>query len=138
MANQEHLPILSQGVGQWNKWRSENVITPDLSCANLSGINLDRAHLSSANLTFVNLNAAKLVQANLNSANLSGANLSCANLSCANLSGANLSGARLLRAKLNAIRGCSGHTRPGERSTTAWQEGRSNTYTTRRGLRVAA
>src|SRR5215469_9286118 len=128
MANQEHLPILSQGVGQWNKWRSENVITPDLSCANLSGINLDRAHLSSANLTFVNLNAAKLVQANLN----------CANLSCANLSGANLSGARLLRAKLNAIRGCSGHTRPGERSTTAWQEGRSNTYTTRRGLRVAA
>ena len=33
MANEEHLKILKQGVEQWNKWRLENAIRPDLSRA---------------------------------------------------------------------------------------------------------
>ena len=70
MANEEHLKILKQGVEQWNKWRLENAIRPDLSGANLSG--------------------ADLIDANLSGAYLSGADLSDANLSGADLSGANL------------------------------------------------
>ena len=45
MANEEHLKILEQGIEQWNKWRLENAIRPDLS-----GANLKRADLSDANL----------------------------------------------------------------------------------------
>ena len=45
MANEEHLKILKQGVEQWNKWRLENAIKPDLSGANLSGANLSGANL---------------------------------------------------------------------------------------------
>jgi hypothetical protein len=82
MANEEHLKILRQGVEQWNKWREENAIRPDLGEADLSGADLSRA---------------KLVNANLSRANLSGANLDSAALSDANLSGANLSGKAKLR-----------------------------------------
>ena len=39
MANEEHLKILKQGVEQWNKWRLENAIRPDLGGADLSGAN---------------------------------------------------------------------------------------------------
>ena len=91
MANEEHLKILKQGVEQWNKWRLENAIRPDLSGANLTG-----ADLSGANLSDANLSGANLIGANLSGANLSGANLSGANLIGADLSGANLSGAKLL------------------------------------------
>ncbi len=31
MANEEHLKILKQGVEQWNKWRLEKAIKPDLA-----------------------------------------------------------------------------------------------------------
>ena len=40
MANEEHLKILKQGVEQWNKWRLENAIRPDLVDANLSSADL--------------------------------------------------------------------------------------------------
>jgi hypothetical protein len=109
MANEQHLKILKQGVEQWNKWRSENSIEPDLSYADVSG-----ASLSSANLSFANLSGAKLFKANLSFANLSGANLIEtdlieANLSFANLSGANLIGAILIEANLSKakLRGAS-------------------------------
>jgi hypothetical protein len=111
MANEEHLKILKQGVEQWNKWRLENAIRPDLRgaylrSANLSGANLFRANLfvanlSGANLSDANLSGANLSSANLSSANLSGANLSDANLSCANLSDARLQGANLTSADLS-------------------------------------
>ena len=71
MANEEHLKILKQGVEQWNKWRLENAIRPDLSGADLSGANLSGADLSGANLS-----GADLSGANLSGADLSGANLS--------------------------------------------------------------
>ena len=46
MANEEHLKILKQGVEQWNKWRLENAIRPDLSDADLKrGANLSGANL---------------------------------------------------------------------------------------------
>ena len=87
MANEEHLKILRQGVEQWNKWRLENAIKPDLSDADLILANLTAANLSGANLT--------------------GANLSYANLSDANLSGANLSGTdKLTQQQLDRVLTC--------------------------------
>jgi uncharacterized protein YjbI with pentapeptide repeats len=110
MANEEHLKILKQGVEQWNKWRLENAIGPDLGNTNLSGAFLNGADLSGAELTGVDLSDARLGHANLSGAHLnraylrraylSGANLSGANLSDANLSDANLSGANLSKAEL--------------------------------------
>lgn len=91
MANEEHLHILKQGVGTWNRWREENVeIRPDLNGANLS----------EANLTGANLDGAGFYRADLSKAELSGADLSGAYLKEANLVRANLSEAVLFRAKL--------------------------------------
>ena len=101
MANEEHLKILKQGVEQWNKWRLENAIKPDLSGANLIGANLLRAYLIDAYLSFADLSGANLSGANLSGANLIGANLNGANLNGAYLSGANLSGAYLSGANLS-------------------------------------
>jgi len=95
MANEEHLKILKQGVEQWNKWRLENAIRPDLGGADLSD-----ADLSSANLSSANLSDANLIDSNLYRANLRGADLRRADLSGANLHGANLSGADLTDADL--------------------------------------
>jgi hypothetical protein len=101
MPDEEHLKIFKQGVEQWNKWRLENAIKPDLSGANLIGANLLRAYLIDAYLSFADLIDANLIGANLNGADLSGAYLSGANLSSANLSFANLGGAYLSGAKLS-------------------------------------
>jgi len=100
MANEEHLKILKQGVEQWNKWRLENAIRPDLDGANLSGADLTRAKLYHADLSGANLTRAKLYHADLMAADLSGANLGDANLRGADLSGANLRGANLGGANL--------------------------------------
>jgi uncharacterized protein YjbI with pentapeptide repeats len=79
--------MLMNGVGDWNKWRDENLnIPPDLSGANLS----DEANLSGADLRGANLLGANLLRANLSEANLL----------CAILSEANLGGARLIHANL--------------------------------------
>ena len=49
MANQEHLAVLTQGVAEWNEWRSQYPeIRPDLSGANLSQVNLMGINLSGA------------------------------------------------------------------------------------------
>ena len=104
MANEEHLKILKQGVEQWNQWRLENTIWPDLRHADLSGANLSGANLVGVNLSGANLSGADLSGADLSdahlSADLSGADLSGADLSGAWLFSANLSGADLSRAKL--------------------------------------
>ena len=100
MADEEHLKILKQGVEQWNKWRLENAIKPDLGGANLIGANLLRAYLIDAYLSFADLSGANLIDANLSGANLIGTNLSGANLGGAYLSGANLIGAYLSGANL--------------------------------------
>ena len=106
MPDEEHLKILKQGVEQWNKWRLENAIRPDLSGSNLIGANLIgtdliAAYLSFADLTGANLSGVKLIDANLIGANLSGANLIGADLIGANLSSAYLSGANLSGAYLS-------------------------------------
>ena len=110
MANQEHLDILKQGVGVWNRWRIENPELPDLSGANLIGANLRGANLSGADLAGADLSGADLIEANLSAAilrgaklikaDLEGANLIKADLEGANLSGADLSGADLREADL--------------------------------------
>jgi uncharacterized protein YjbI with pentapeptide repeats len=100
MADEEHLKILKQGVEQWNKWRLENAIKPDLGGANLIGANLLRAYLIDAYLSFADLSGANLIDANLSGSNLIGTNLSGANLGGAYLSGANLIGAYLSGANL--------------------------------------
>jgi uncharacterized protein YjbI with pentapeptide repeats len=111
MADEEHLKILKQGVEQWNKWRLENHIRPDLSGADLSSADLSgadlsnadlrRANLSEANLSDTDLSRADLYAAKMVGANLSGAILGRTNLYDANLSGAILSDAELSRANLS-------------------------------------
>ena len=101
MLDEEHLKILKQGVEQWNKWRLESAIRPDLSGANLSGADLSSADLIDAYLSFADLSGANLSGANLSGANLIGANLSGTYLGGANLSGANLIGAYLIGANLS-------------------------------------
>ena len=111
MANEEHLKILKQGVEQWNKWRLENAIRPDLggahlSGAKLSGADLSGAYLRDANLRRADLSKAKLFDADLILAHLSGGNLRGADLSCAylieaHLIDAHLSGAKMLGANLS-------------------------------------
>jgi uncharacterized protein YjbI with pentapeptide repeats len=101
MANQEQLAILTQGVGQWNKWREENeTVKPDLKDAHLDGANLCGANLIDADLSGAELNNANLSDANLLKAKLIGAKLLRANLIGANLRNADLSKADLYDAKL--------------------------------------
>jgi hypothetical protein len=94
MANKEHIALLKQGVGVWNKWRQK---TPNIK-ADLTTASLPKADLTGADLSGADLSGAILIEANLTGANLTGANLywAClrgANLIDANLTGANLTGA---------------------------------------------
>ncbi|MFM6108738.1 MAG: pentapeptide repeat-containing protein [Sphaerospermopsis kisseleviana] len=71
MANPEHLAILKQGIGVWNKWIEENQdVIPDLSSADLCQANLRDADLRDANLRDANLRDANLCQATLSNADL--------------------------------------------------------------------
>jgi uncharacterized protein YjbI with pentapeptide repeats len=81
MANEEHLAILMQGVGAWNKWREHS---PFL-----------RAHLRGADLHRADLSGADLIRADLRGADLSWAHLREADLTGTHLGGADLSGADL-------------------------------------------
>ena len=101
MANHEHLALIRQGVDQWNSWRENNPVNPDLSGANLSEVYLFEARLERVNLRGANLSEACLIGADLSHADLSGANLNRAYLNEANLSGANLSEANLNYANLS-------------------------------------
>jgi len=101
MANREQQKILKRGVDAWNKWREKNpyegidLMTANLSGADLNGAYLRRANLVEANLAGANLSGANLFQANLAMANLRGANLHGANLSQTHLIGTDLDGAVL-------------------------------------------
>ena len=103
MANEEHLKILKRGVEQWNKWRLEDAIRPDLSGADLRGAYLGGADLRDAYLSGAKLFDAELFEANLSGADLSDAYLVGARLIGANLSGANLGGADLRGAYLIGV-----------------------------------
>jgi uncharacterized protein YjbI with pentapeptide repeats len=106
MANPEHLEILKQGTGAWNKWRDENKdVIPDLSHAeayglNLSGVDLHKANLKHAILSHSVLNGARLNNANLGGAHLYGAHLNHVNLDAARLIAANLVAAKFNHASL--------------------------------------
>src|SRR5437764_1132600 len=67
MLDEEHLKILMQGVEQWNRWRLENAIRPDLSGANLIGVNL-----TSADLTEADLSRTGLVETDFTNATITG------------------------------------------------------------------
>lgn len=76
MANQEHLTILRQRTGVWNRWREENPnIRPDLTAARLVDARLNGINLAGANLTEVNLSGANLENASFAQADLSDATL---------------------------------------------------------------
>jgi uncharacterized protein YjbI with pentapeptide repeats len=107
MADEEHIALLKQGMGVWNKWRDERSdIRPDLAEMSLSqedlrGANLSRADLGRVDLSRAALGWANLRRANLRRADLSGADLSQADLSQAVLGGADLGEAVLERANLS-------------------------------------
>jgi hypothetical protein len=100
MANPEHLKIIEQGTGVWNKWREENPITPNLADADLSEVDLIGANLIGANLIGANLSEADLIEADLSEANLTGADLTGVDLRGADLRGADLRRTGLRRANL--------------------------------------
>jgi len=60
MALSEHIEILRHGVENWNRWRKEAQVLPDLRGANLRGADLRGIHLQEANLQGANLRGADL------------------------------------------------------------------------------
>jgi len=111
MADPNHIRILEQGTGTWNKWREENPeVVPDLSNADLKSasiysFNLESAQLSGADLRgaslgFSNLQNATLLRANLQGASLFSTNFKGAWLSYSNLSGSDLRESNLEEAEL--------------------------------------
>ncbi|MGA3054364.1 MAG: toll/interleukin-1 receptor domain-containing protein [Candidatus Korobacteraceae bacterium] len=105
MANPEHLEILKQGVGEWNKWRDEHPdVVPDLREANLRGADLSAAYFAKADLRQADLNEAKLGEAILRQALLFKADLQGAEFRWADLGGALLWGANLRGAYLRETR----------------------------------
>ena len=107
MANKQHLHLIRQGIGSWNKWRRDNPAeTPDLSDVNLCLTDLSRMNFSRANLWEANLSKARcrgsdFREANLCFADMGGSDLSGADLSRADLTDADLSGANLRNADLS-------------------------------------
>ncbi|MFO7656793.1 MAG: M56 family metallopeptidase [Bacteroidales bacterium] len=110
--NDEHLNLIKQGPGVWNKWRSEHPDKmPDLRGAMLSDANLtsvdfryallDNANLGEAYLDWANLENASLRYAILKEASLNGAKFQGADLTGADLKEVNLSGQNLRRVFFN-------------------------------------
>ena len=73
--NKKHYDLLIKSVAEFNEWRAESWIIPNLQGADLEGANLRGANLSRANLYGADLIGADLTGANLEGANLEGANL---------------------------------------------------------------
>lgn len=94
MADEEHLALLRQGTGTWNRWRKEHPeIQPDLCSTKALKVNLNNFDLSNFDLSGTLLIAAELNGTNFGGANLSGAGLARAKLCGANFTKANLSNA---------------------------------------------
>src|SRR5271166_3062748 len=109
MANPEHLAILQQGVGEWNKWRFDHPnVKPDFKDADLNEADLSEADLRGANLFWADLRWANLFWADLHEADL-GAKLTDANLRRADLGGADLGGAHLIGADLTGANFTEAH-----------------------------
>jgi uncharacterized protein YjbI with pentapeptide repeats len=106
MASKEHLEVLLQEVGVWNRWRSEQpeTLQLDFSRADLIDANLSRADLRKADLSWVKFSRANLREADLRKARLIGASLTDADLGKADLSGAKLAGAILSGAHLRGAK----------------------------------
>jgi uncharacterized protein YjbI with pentapeptide repeats len=96
MANQDHLKILNQGVGVWNRWRDRNIpkVYRDMP--------FDAALFRRAARRGFDLTGVKLID--LQNADLRGMNLSQVNLSRTDLTGADLTGADLRWAFLDHAR----------------------------------
>lgn len=108
MADPKHLEILRRGMEEWNIWRNNNHVIPDLQSADLDGarlegMNLSYAYLSGASLKGARLSHALLFSAQLDRAELEGADLRSANLSEATLRKAELAGANLNGAELTYV-----------------------------------
>ena len=102
MPNQEQLAILLEAPGTWNHWRdAHSTARIDLVTADLTGANLFEANLSGADLTKATLAGADLRKAKLQRTTLSAADLTKANFRKAYLSGADLRGATLKEAVLH-------------------------------------
>jgi hypothetical protein len=87
MFDDSHGKVLLEGVGHWNRWRSEHPgVTPELEGAKLPGRNLRGADLRGARLSHADLNGADLNTADLRGADLRGADLRNADLGGALLS----------------------------------------------------
>jgi len=91
------LPILNQGVAEWNRWREEH---PDVKLI-LEELNLSKMNLAGVNFKDADLNDANLTRTNLSGGNLNGVRLRGATLKETNLSAAELNGAVFLGANLN-------------------------------------
>ncbi|MBN2613791.1 MAG: pentapeptide repeat-containing protein [Bacteroidales bacterium] len=97
--NDEHIILLKQGPGVWNKWRSEH---PD-EVPDLRSVVLPEANLTSADLRFALLDNANLSEATLDWANLESASMRYTILKEASLNGAKLAGADLTGADLKEV-----------------------------------
>jgi uncharacterized protein YjbI with pentapeptide repeats len=96
MANADHLRIIKQGPGIWNRWRNENPgIEPDLARADLSRLELNEVDLNETDLRKTILQNTTFRGATLIKADLRGSNLQRSSFNLANLSEANLSEAVL-------------------------------------------
>jgi hypothetical protein len=101
MACAEHLAILKKSVEEWNKWRGEDAVRPDLRDADLSEAFLRGARFSEADLRGGNFRRARLAGADFRAAQLGGADLREADLNGADLGRADLRGADVRGAHLS-------------------------------------
>lgn len=90
MANPEHLAKLEEPSKEWNQWRTNSSVVPDLSEADLRGKNLVGKNLRNADLKCADLGATFLGDADLTNADLRGADLRGSTLNQTILSGASL------------------------------------------------
>jgi uncharacterized protein YjbI with pentapeptide repeats len=73
VASQEHLEILSRGVGAWNDWRAGNPsVRPILTGASLHGSDLNGANLDGADLDSVDVTDSRAAGATFIETNLMG------------------------------------------------------------------
>ena len=101
MKTKEDALTLLEDIPAWNRYRKEHPDwIPDLRGANLISMNLTHANLTKANLEAANLIDADLRHADLKDANLTSVNLCSADLTHANLKDANLRDAILVLADL--------------------------------------